>query len=82
MATKPNSNYILSRQITSLKEKPLVGLIVRVFDQDPKTPDNFLAMKPLQLLRDVTQSILRKRISKSVVWKATGRLSLSEFHDG
>ncbi len=40
MATKQNSNYILSGRITDPQGEPLAGLIVHAYDQDPKTPDN------------------------------------------
>lgn len=40
MATKPNSHYTVSGRITNRQGEPLEGLIVRAYDQAPKTPEN------------------------------------------
>jgi hypothetical protein len=45
MATNTNSTHILTGRITDLQDKPLEGLIVRAYDQDPKTPPNLLGME-------------------------------------
>src|SRR5215213_879317 len=42
MAVKSNGNHIVNGSITDQQAAPLKGLIVRAFDQDPKTPENFL----------------------------------------
>jgi hypothetical protein len=40
MATRSSPKYNLSGRITNLQDEPLEGLVVRAFDQDPRTPDN------------------------------------------
>ncbi|HUG67047.1 MAG TPA: neuraminidase-like domain-containing protein [Pirellulaceae bacterium] len=35
-----DSNYIVSGRITNQQDEPIAGLVVRAYDQDPKTPDN------------------------------------------
>jgi len=45
MATKLDPNYILRGRITNLQDEPLQGVIVRAYDQDPKTPENRLGQE-------------------------------------
>lgn len=42
MATKSNANYTLTGRITNSQGEPPAGLTVRAYDQDPKSPDDFL----------------------------------------
>ena len=44
MTTKPKPNYTLSGQITNMKGEPLEGLIVRAYDQHPKSPGNVIGL--------------------------------------
>lgn len=40
MAKNSNANYTLTGRITDLKAKSLEGLVIRAFDQDPKSADD------------------------------------------
>src|SRR5215211_1297918 len=40
MATQPNPDYTLTGRTTNRQSEPLEGLIVRAYDQNPKTPEN------------------------------------------
>jgi hypothetical protein len=42
MAAKSNPNYTLTGRITNQQDEPLAGLTVHAYDQDPKSPDDFL----------------------------------------
>jgi hypothetical protein len=47
MAIQPNPEYTLTGRITNRQGKLLEGLIVRAYDQDPKTPENLLPLEPM-----------------------------------
>ena len=43
MDTKKDRNYMLTGRITNLQGEPLAGLLVRAYDHDPITADDFLS---------------------------------------
>ena len=44
MTIQPNPKHTITGRITNRQGKLLEGLIVRAYDQDPKTPENLLPL--------------------------------------
>ncbi len=47
MDARPDPNYTLTDRITNWQGEPLEGLIVRAYDQEPKTPENLLPLESM-----------------------------------
>ncbi len=45
MTTRPHPDYTLTGRITNRQGEPPEGLIVRAYDQEPKTPENLLPLE-------------------------------------
>src|SRR5215203_2589425 len=67
----------LAAVLTDLQGQPLEGWIVRVYDQDPKPPENAWVRMPSPMSRDATRSASRTQTSRSPMWKAVDRMCSS-----